>query len=230
MTTLAAQLRAIADRIEARDAAIGILIEELEDLAMDAGKDITTRIIRGESIYEPDSASVTATDEERVPGEGAVEAPAVVSPSAPIEKPGRGQPVRAPAADGQTAPVIDAWQRPYRVKTLQCPECEFRALDAAGLGSHRRHRHGVAGTTRGAKDWAKKHPPSVVPTTNGAPEPVLREHAAPIREQGEPTERRWPARPTIAERVAARDAGRTRRQGRSVGGGLRRVNVKRSAA
>jgi hypothetical protein len=199
--TLAAQLRAIADRIEAAELELLVAQADLWRLAgglpgevADLAADPSFLTPDGSSI-EPDSASVQAADEERVPPEGQP-SPSAPSVPAPIEKPGRSQPVRAPAADGQTAPVIDAWQRPYRVKSMQCPECEFRALDAAGLGSHRRHRHGVAGTSRGA--------------TNGA--------TAPIREHDEPTERRWPARPTIAERVATRDAGRTRRQGRSVGG------------
>jgi hypothetical protein len=67
-------------------------------------------VMRDGSSIEPDSAAVPVAAEEQRPGEVALVVPSP-SPAAP-----------------------DPWQRPYRVKTLQCPECDFRALDAAQGG------------------------------------------------------------------------------------------------
>jgi hypothetical protein len=228
--SLPAQLRAIADRLDAADQARRAAIETLAELAagaygivdelgaaLDGDADevmrdgssmadspIPTDAMADAIPHPADSAAVLEAAERDGVGAGSVEDPA--PPSAPIEQ---ATPAdrRAPAAAEGRQPTVspaspgtpDPWQRPYRVKTVQCPECPFRALDAAGLGSHRRHRHGVAGTSKGATNGAAQ-PSGEVLTRKGIETPVE-----------EPTERRWPKRPTIAERVAARDASRAAR-------------------
>jgi hypothetical protein len=234
--TLPTQLRAIADGIDAAEAARRAAIAQLAELAagaysivdelgaaLDADADevmrdgsgmadsrIPTDAMADATPHPADGSAVLVAAEEHQPGEETVELGS--SPAAPIEQAApadrrapptavRRQPTVSPAPPG----TPDPWQRPYRVKTMQCPECDFRALDAAGLGSHRRHRHGVAGTSRGATEGQTS-------ATNGNTPTVLRKGVETSIE--EPTERRWPKRPTIAERVAARDAGRTRRDAR----------------
>ena len=155
--TLPAQLRAIADRLDAAEEERRASLAELMEIGAGAL-----------AVLDPvwDDASVLVADEERVPGEGQTSPPAA-SPSAPIHAPGQvAARNRAPAtAAGRPAPAIppDAWSRPYRVKTMQCPGCDFRALGGAGLGSHRRHRHGVAGSSRGAAAGASKSEGTLVP-------------------------------------------------------------------
>lgn len=111
--TLPAQLRAIADRLEANDQERLSLLYEAEQL-----------------VRVPGNESSVQVADERVPSEGQP-SPSAPSGSAPIEQ-AVPSPVTAGARQRSPQPASD---------TVSCPDCGL-PFSARGLGVHRRHVHG----------------------------------------------------------------------------------------
>jgi len=97
-------------------------------------EEVEEAIARNKALELDSAAALVAVEEPT--GEEAVEQPVLAaanSPAAPL-----------PQANPAFAPGGHA-------KGSLCPECGFIAKDNAGLGSHRQKKHGVAGTSVGAK-------------------------------------------------------------------------------
>jgi uncharacterized C2H2 Zn-finger protein len=197
------QLRAIADRLEAAEAERAAALDDLWHLRT------------------ADSAAVSPVAAE-APGEEPV--PISASSPAPIHQ--AGPPVaQAPAADT----TVDS-APPGSLELLGpsseviCPDCGHAAKNVAGLAIHRGRSHGVKGakplvvdgdpTEPNGHDF-KKQPilhhgiewfPCPSCPTKYTTRLRLDEHVARAHREGARDDRR----PTIAERVAARDASRAR--------------------
>lgn len=131
--TIAGQLRAIADRLEAAEAEKAAALDELWQI----------RTVASYSDPIPGDAAVL-----EAAGAGAENGSTTAVPSAPIEQAGPGrspgresaaaspQPTVSPAPPGK--PAFDPLGP--KLATVACPECDL-PFSQRGLGVHRRHVH-----------------------------------------------------------------------------------------